>query len=178
MEESLYWSRFSNSVSQFCLGETKKINAAGNALVNSAVGSELEWCGSQTLLFMTADLFVSHNNIIDLESHNKSLQSRLIQEDSAQSLLKKQLSEVSQAAEDTTWALQGKLADAKNRIIHLELDKENLLKGSTTMSMGMDREKERERDWERERIVGDTHNGGGQRRMFGGRISDNIDRHR
>jgi len=106
MEDNQYWNRLNSAFSRFALDEMKEMSQSGNALVNSAVGNELEWCGSQTLLFMTADLFVSHNKIMELESTIKALQTRLIHEDNATSLLKKQLA----AAEDGTWALQEKLS--------------------------------------------------------------------
>ena len=109
MEDQQYWSRLNAALGQFCLEEMKEMQGEGNTLVNSAVGSELEWCGSQTLLFMTADLFVSHNKIMEQESSIKALQTRLLHEDNTQALLKKQLKEVSTAAEDTSWALQEKV---------------------------------------------------------------------
>ena len=109
MEDQQYWSRLNSAVSRFCLSETKEMQSSGNALVNSAVGSELEWCGSQTLLFMTADLFMSHNKITELESSIQALQTRLIHEDQAATLLRKQLKEISSASEDTAWTLQEKL---------------------------------------------------------------------
>ena len=109
-EDQQYWSRLNAALSGFCISELKEAQRTSNALVDSAVGSELEWCGSQTLLFMTADLFSSHNKIGELEAEIKALQMRLLHEGSAQALLKKQLKDVSTAAEDTSWALQEKLS--------------------------------------------------------------------
>ena len=40
------------------------------------VGDELEWCSSQTLLFMTADLFTSHHKLTELDTRLKGSEFR------------------------------------------------------------------------------------------------------
>ena len=76
MEERLYWSRLNTALSSFCLKQSKKQFEKGNTLVNSAVGDDLEWCSSQTLLFMTADLFTTHHKLTELETTLKGSEHR------------------------------------------------------------------------------------------------------
>ncbi len=109
MEDRLFWCRLDKALGRFCLDQSKGVHAEGNRLVSSAVGTELEWCGSQTLLFMTADLFSAHSKILLLEEEVSKLQGSLEFEQSSQVTLRKQLRDVEQAADDATWTLQDKL---------------------------------------------------------------------
>ena len=125
--EHLFWSRLNQSVSSFCLDVSLKRTEA-NKIVCALVGEELEWCGSQSFLFMASRYLGTQRKIQELEAKCKALEASLGSETLNISQLRKQLKQAQLAAEDNDWQLQEQLAHTSN-IVSLEKETNNELRG-------------------------------------------------
>lgn len=125
--EQLFWSRLNQSVSNFCLEVSLK-RTESSKIVCSLVGEELEWCGSQSFLFMASRYLGTQRKIHELEAKCKALDASLSSETLNMGQLRKQLKQAQLAAEDNDWQLQEQLAHASN-VVSLEKDANNELRG-------------------------------------------------
>lgn len=114
--EQLFWTKFNESVSNFCLDVSLKRTDTENKIVCSLVGEELEWCGSHSFLFMASRYLSTQRKIQDMEKQKQSVLQ-----------LRKQLKQAQLAAEDNDWQLQEQLAHVSH-ILQMEKETSNDLR--------------------------------------------------
>ena len=102
----------------------------------------LEWCGSQSYLFMAQKLLNqeqsiinSEKRIIEIEEKCKLIEGLLSKESGISNNLKKQLKQTQLNAEDNEWQLQEQLAQMNN-ILQLEKDSYNDIKNELSVTQG------------------------------------------
>lgn len=115
-EEVLYWTRFNNAVSNFCLGQLCNSPSADDVIC-SLVGDELEWCGSHSFLFVAKRLIEAERATLDFDARCTSAETLLKSEKNTTVNLKKIVKQNQRQAEDNEWQLQEQLAHSNSILI-------------------------------------------------------------
>mmetsp|Transcript_21896 Transcript_21896/g.36652 ORF Transcript_21896/g.36652 Transcript_21896/m.36652 type:complete len:250 (-) Transcript_21896:1844-2593(-) len=115
-ETATPWHIYQAAVNDFCFQHVIS-GVEANKLISSLIGEELEWCGSQGILFVLNQFIESDQERKELLLQSRRTSNVLESESVANSGLRNQLKKLQRSSEDNEWHLQEQLASVNNALV-------------------------------------------------------------